>query len=42
MSPQYSNMKNLSSYEFVPYYEGFKGQVSKLKIISFNKGFMKD
>ena len=31
MSPQYSNMENLSSYEFVPYYEGFKGQVSKIE-----------
>jgi len=29
-SAQYSNMENLGSYEFLPYYEGFKGTVSKI------------
>ena len=31
MSSQTSNMENLNSYEFVPYYEGFKGQISKIE-----------
>ena len=30
MSVQYSNMENLGSYEFLPYYEGFKGSVTKI------------
>lgn len=31
ISVQYSNMENLMSYDFVPYYEGFKGTITELE-----------
>ena len=31
ISPQHSNMENMQNYEFVPYYEGFKGTINKIE-----------
>ncbi len=31
VNPQNSNMENMQNYEFVPYYEGFKGTINKIE-----------